>query len=194
MLNFRDFYGPIGHCYSFGEAFRIWFEDQYPFSDDPGGYSDVSWFYGMTLLGDPTLIPQISPSENTTHDLITVHNDGELELIVSDITIHYQLGEPTGWLDANSKTFTVLSSNPRYVTVTVDPDGLTAGIYHGWLHIHSNDLDEDPYNVTVTLRVIGTDVAVTSINHPTGIQPGGTYQVNASIKNCGMLPVIIIHR
>jgi hypothetical protein len=56
MLSFRYFYEPIGNGSSFGTAFQKWFEYIYPYSDDPGGYNDISWFYGMTILGDPTFI------------------------------------------------------------------------------------------------------------------------------------------
>jgi hypothetical protein len=56
MLDFRYFYGPIGNGSSFGTAFRKWFEYEYPYGDESGGYNDISWFYGMTILGDPTII------------------------------------------------------------------------------------------------------------------------------------------
>jgi len=61
MLDFRYFYEPIGNGSSFGTAFRKWFEYEYPYSDDPGGYNDISWFYGMTILGDPTIIIKNKP-------------------------------------------------------------------------------------------------------------------------------------
>ena len=61
MLDFRFFYEPIGNGSSFGTALRKWFEYEYPYSDDPGGYNDISWFYGMTILGDPTLIISNQP-------------------------------------------------------------------------------------------------------------------------------------
>ena len=51
MLDFRYFYEPIGEGASFGTAFKEWFEYEYPYDD-----SAISWFYGMTILGDPTLI------------------------------------------------------------------------------------------------------------------------------------------
>jgi hypothetical protein len=51
MLDFRYFYEPIGQGASFGTAFKEWFEYEYPYDT-----SDISWFYGMTILGDPTLI------------------------------------------------------------------------------------------------------------------------------------------
>lgn len=56
MLDYKEFYKPLGQCRSFGSAFHQWFCSEYPYDDDA-----MSWFYGMTILGDPTLIPIVSP-------------------------------------------------------------------------------------------------------------------------------------
>ena len=51
MLYFDDFYGPLGQqnmC--IGDAFKSWFTTW--------GESDWDWFYGMDILGDPTLKPK----------------------------------------------------------------------------------------------------------------------------------------
>ncbi len=52
MLNFDEFYYPLGKGATLGEAFRDWF-----ITRGLDGYqtSEMSWFYGMALLGDPTL-------------------------------------------------------------------------------------------------------------------------------------------
>jgi hypothetical protein len=65
MLDFQYFYEPIGNGASFGTALKEWFEYEYPYSDDPGGYNDISWFYGMTILGDPTIIIKNRPPSGT---------------------------------------------------------------------------------------------------------------------------------
>jgi len=47
MLNYNDFYGPVAEGKCIGQAFKEWFEKNgeiYPF-----------FYYGLTLLGDPTL-------------------------------------------------------------------------------------------------------------------------------------------
>lgn len=49
MLDFEEFYGPIGDGMIPGEAFRQWFTTV--------GIYDVDWHYGCVLLGDPTLMP-----------------------------------------------------------------------------------------------------------------------------------------
>jgi hypothetical protein len=55
MLNFQDFYDPLGEGKEIGLAFQEWFVDQ-----AVGGFAEweITWFYGMTLCGDPTLRTQ----------------------------------------------------------------------------------------------------------------------------------------
>lgn len=52
MRYFSDFYAPLGEGKSLGQSFKEWFIDQSPY-----GLTERQWFYGMTLLGDPTLKP-----------------------------------------------------------------------------------------------------------------------------------------
>lgn len=57
MLYFGDFYGPLGSGATIGESFRHWFALH---GDEPGAVIwSRTWFYGMTLLGDPTLAPHL---------------------------------------------------------------------------------------------------------------------------------------
>ncbi len=55
MLNFDIFYYPMGNGATIGEAFYIWFDEMANWGFD--NYS-ICWFYGNTLLGDPTLKPR----------------------------------------------------------------------------------------------------------------------------------------
>ena len=50
MLYFDDYYAALGRKECFGRAFQEWFAKRHPYSS-----TDIFWFYGMTLLGDPTL-------------------------------------------------------------------------------------------------------------------------------------------
>ncbi|HNS21970.1 MAG TPA: C25 family cysteine peptidase [Sedimentisphaerales bacterium] len=50
MLSFDDFTRPLGDGKTVGESFFDWFTARAPFED-----WERSWFYGMVLLGDPTL-------------------------------------------------------------------------------------------------------------------------------------------
>jgi hypothetical protein len=49
MLEFDDFYRPIAQGNTIGNAFLQWFKEV--------GVTDISWFYGMNILGDPMLKP-----------------------------------------------------------------------------------------------------------------------------------------
>jgi len=59
MLSFGDFYGPLGEGNEIGEAYRKWFVKR-----AEGGFEEweKTWFYGMTLCGDPTLKIQKLPA------------------------------------------------------------------------------------------------------------------------------------
>lgn len=71
MLMFADFYRPMGQGKEIGEAFVEWWKAR-------GSYHDLGerrWYYGLTLLGDPTLtwwkgcVPQkIEPHDNDVFD------------------------------------------------------------------------------------------------------------------------------
>ena len=52
MLNFGDYYTPLGQGATFGEAYLDWWNAQ-----AVGGFDDgeKDWFYGMTLTGDPLM-------------------------------------------------------------------------------------------------------------------------------------------
>ncbi len=99
MLCFDDYYGPLGNGLGFGEAFLWWCQNN--MESCYGEYSRV-WFYGMTLLGDPTL--KLSRFlEDHTGD---VTGDGVIDLADVIFLINYlfkggttpdplRLGDPT---------------------------------------------------------------------------------------------------
>jgi hypothetical protein len=71
MLMFENFYGPMASGKSVGEAYKAWWSALGSSHD----LSDRQWFYGLTLLGDPTInwwsgvVPiQRDPGEGDTFD------------------------------------------------------------------------------------------------------------------------------
>jgi len=51
MLEFQYFYNPLSWGYCLGDAFSSWFDTM----GEAWGDTSRSWFYGMTLIADPTL-------------------------------------------------------------------------------------------------------------------------------------------
>ena len=64
MLAFANFYAPLGQGTSLGEAFRQWFETQ--LADGCEDW-ERSWYYGMCLIADGTLKPQVPQTGIADH-------------------------------------------------------------------------------------------------------------------------------
>ena len=75
MLNFQDFYTPLGAGKTIGESFMEWFDAQAPFVQ-----WEKEWYYGMVLNGDPllTLFVNASSTPSVTitspEDAIYINN------------------------------------------------------------------------------------------------------------------------
>ena len=51
MLKFKNFYTPLGQGKTIGESLKIWWSGI--LNDDE--HYRISWFYGMTIIGDPLI-------------------------------------------------------------------------------------------------------------------------------------------
>jgi len=96
MLHFDAFYGPLNTGISIGQAFKQWFT-QY-------GINDVDWFYGMCILGDPTLKPKQSVAQ-------VIKKHFPVDLFPSTLT-----WSPPAPVDTNTET-------DAYVSVVKDGSG-----------------------------------------------------------------------
>ena len=56
MMDFWRYYASLGDGRTFGEAMMDWWGNELP-GGPPSSYA-MDWFYGMTLIGDPTLLTQ----------------------------------------------------------------------------------------------------------------------------------------
>jgi len=84
MLYFEDFYDQLGTGQCVGKAFQEWFRDQ-----GTDGFDDweVCWYYGMTLIGDPTLQVNVCSPPQAVDDLSGM---------LSKDDIHLRWSEPFG--------------------------------------------------------------------------------------------------
>jgi hypothetical protein len=169
MLEFDDFYGPIGQqnmC--IGDAFKHWFT--------LWGEYDWDWFYGMNILGDPTLKPQ-----------------GQIELMSTKkthLSIHTLMDWPTPEIvapDSESDAFPkIIENNDDKVWVVWESgrsytNGRSEiyGAYHDagtW----SNAMNIGPHVYWDYCPVIGTD----NQNRPVAVWAGfndGQYDLYYSI-------------
>ncbi len=117
MLEFDYFYTPLSTGKSVGQSFLDWFN-----YIAIGGFTqmELSWHYGMALIGDPSLepdleftgiidIPQYSQNENTITPLI--YNSHELELMIkSGFSTYDCMGK---YIDAPSKTGIYFLKSPN---------------------------------------------------------------------------------
>ena len=73
MLEFGDFYGPLGQGKPLALGFRDWFRAQ---GEDSFEIWEKSWFYGMALIGDGTLVPGLCFDDVSTDAvLVPAEND-----------------------------------------------------------------------------------------------------------------------
>jgi len=77
MLAYDDFYGPLGEHKSIGQALNEWFNARAPYSQ-----FEVYWYFGMTIVGDPLVVPVAQGlSEPGPLDIdLTVMTGGQLNL------------------------------------------------------------------------------------------------------------------
>jgi len=71
MLNFFDYYEPLGNGASIGVAFQSWFDAQAPFE-----LWEKEWYYGLTICGDPTLT--LHPGDANFFDIHITHPENGL--------------------------------------------------------------------------------------------------------------------
>jgi len=83
MLNTQYFYNYQSEENSIGESFRLWFQNNANLSLN----TYKSWHYGMTMQGDPTLVPATMGDGDSSSDPkpADFNNDGKIDVIDIDL-------------------------------------------------------------------------------------------------------------
>lgn len=105
----------------------------------------------FNLMGDPemNIIPRNVQS-------FSVYNDGESDLLVTSIT-------GPSWATFNPTSFTVSSGSSKAVTIIIDDGSLTPGTYDSTISVYSNDPDDNPIEIPISVEKSG--------NNPPEINP-----------------------
>ncbi len=175
MKAFDLFYTPFGAGDNIGESFLQWFQGVAPY--DAG---EIIWYYGMTLLGDPTLTQL-----NYEHDLAAVSQVPSTTTAVQgytvtiDVTVQNlgnatEVFETTAFYDGN--TISTLSSTLQggqstVVTFSWNTAGVSGGTYQIMATVDPSDVipETDETNNDCT------SLATVTILVPPVADPGGPY-------------------
>ncbi len=171
MLEFEQFYSPIGEGATPGEAFREWFTNV--------GIYDENWHYGCVLLGDPTLRPLSGRGLSSSRmpgaggagaDYDVVSTSGESDCYPAaategDLTCVAWLTGANGRLDLQSRCYDGDSWSQVY-TVDADeywdvtPDVAFDGSGDPWIAWGDFDYASYGYNIKVATGDGFGDVSV----------------------------------
>jgi subtilisin family serine protease len=91
------------------------------------------------------------------------------------------------WLTVDPGSGSVLPLEPQTISITVDASNLTTGEYGAILTIHSNDPDENPLDVPITLHVTSQepDIEISPTDFQATLPVGGSSESNLNIANIG---------
>jgi hypothetical protein len=140
MLQFGDFYDPLGQGKTLGEAFRQWFSAIFSDGCDP---SERSWFYGMCLIADGSLKPRLPQTGIADSSLIThrssLYSVPNVRLLSNPVRNHLDLDlnlpDPSSCrialYDRTGRLVRLLPSSPapRPHSLSWDASALPAGVY-----------------------------------------------------------------
>ncbi len=191
MKVFDLFYTPFGAGESIGESFLQWFQGVAPY--DAG---KIIWFYGMTLLGDPTLTQL-----NYAHDLAAVSQVSSTttavqgDTVTIDVTVQ-NLGnatenlETTAYYDGNTidtLSRTLQGGSSTVITFNWNTAGVPGGTYQIMATVDPSDVipetDETNNDCTslATVKILVPPVADPDgpYSGPEGL-PGMDFDASAS--------------
>ncbi|MCD4848769.1 MAG: T9SS type A sorting domain-containing protein [Candidatus Aegiribacteria sp.] len=140
MMQFTQFYYPMGQGASIGEAYKDWWDY---IATNGLSQDERSWHLGMVLLGDPSLMPAMhmlgiedqSTETNTSSGLIIAENPCQSELVLTyaeaqqgTVELYDTSGRlvASGTLEDSSCTLSLSSIQTGFYIVKVTAAGISA--------------------------------------------------------------------
>ena len=162
MLQFGDFYAPLGQGTSLGEAFRQWFEAQLGDGCTP---SERSWFYGMCLIADGSLKPRMPQTgiAETRRDMAEMSDISDrvpsVRLLANPV--RGQLNLDLNLRHPASCRATLFDLTGR-VAGKLGPASYSAGSHR--LSLNTSGLPASVYFLSVTTGTVSTRIPVTVVH------------------------------
>lgn len=149
MLMRTTYYDHLGNFYSFGESLKQWWIAVNPYNDP----DSVSWFYGLTHTGDPTLrvgYPTVETNIEEIYESSQVTVEIELDLLNTGLDYYnYSAETDAPWIKISPSSGTVKSSNN--ITVTLDPSQMAKPQGEkAEITIHAPGATNNPFILPVT--------------------------------------------
>jgi hypothetical protein len=160
MLQFGDFYDPLGQGASLGEAFRQWFAAIFSDGCDAG---ERSWFYGMCLVADGSLKPRLPQTGIADSSLITHRSSLYCVPSVYLLTnpVRGQLNLNLNLRNSASCRATLFDRTGR-IAGKLAPVSYSAGSHR--LSMDATGLPAGVYFISVTTGSVSTRIPVTVIH------------------------------
>ena len=186
MLDGSPYYAELGEYGNFGDAMVRWWGSEYPYNAD-----DRSWFYGMTVVGDPTLrigFPTIAadPAEigaeadagDVAEVALQLRNDGVDQ---TEWTVEVD----GAWIGVDPLEGDLVTAGEE-LTVTLDSSELAIGTHSGALVITAPGATNSPLELPVEFTVWGEAVICVEPAVVQATLPVDQESVSATvvIRNC----------
>lgn len=128
-----------------GKALQDSKEDLINFVGHTGPHRWV--YYELNLLGDP----ETTVGSSNKIKSIIIYNDGDANLSVTSITT------TQSWVSVLPTSLTISPYSSRSVKVIINDTSLSPGTYYANLYVYSNDPDNSPLIVPITLHKSGNN-------------------------------------
>ena len=189
MSNYTDFYGPIGEGKCVGQAFKEWFEKN--------GELDRFFYYGLTMLGDPTLrtphIRDVAVTAVIPSKTVVVQN----HTLAVNVTVKnkHNFAEALHVIAYANTTFIenqTVADLPPLATTTLTLVWDTTGVTKGNYNINATAVlpdDSAPNDNTYACSIVvvlNDDVAVTAVTPiETVVVQNCTLPITVTVENKG---------